>query len=50
MNILPGNLFYLDEKITNKIRISFITPTIDEIRRGIKILKEVLEKFKKVEE
>lgn len=50
VNILPGNLFYLDEKITNKIRISFITPTIDEIRRGIKILKEVLEKFKKVEE
>lgn len=47
INILPGNLFYLEEKITQKVRISFISCTIEEIKKGLKIIQEILKKYEK---
>lgn len=47
VNILPGDLFYLEENNSNEIRISFALATIEEIRLGIEIIKNIIEKYKK---
>lgn len=46
VNILPGNLFYLEEVRSNEIRISFINAKIDEIKRGLEIIQSILLKYK----
>ena len=42
LSILPGNIFYSDKRSSGKIRISFITPSIEEIEAGVKVIKEIL--------
>ena len=40
---IPGQYFFLDENITNTIRLSFTTLSEEDILRGLDILKGVLE-------
>lgn len=42
VELLPGTVFSIDGKNKNKIRLSFISPTLDEINRGIDIIKTIL--------
>ncbi|SEF54307.1 DNA-binding transcriptional regulator, MocR family, contains an aminotransferase domain [Caloramator fervidus] len=44
--LAPGNVFYLDSRSSNNIRLSFAQTKIDEIKEGIRILKECYEKNK----
>ncbi|WP_297598180.1 PLP-dependent aminotransferase family protein [uncultured Cetobacterium sp.] len=40
--LLPGAVFYSDKRDVCKIRLSFISPSLNEIRLGMEILKELL--------
>lgn len=40
--LLPGALFYKDKRDVCKIRLSFISPTLDEIKVGLEILEKTL--------
>ena len=42
VSILPGSIFYLDKRSSGKIRLSFITPTLEELEEGVKIIKDIL--------
>lgn len=46
VQILPGNLFYLNGEKENQIRMSFIAATLEEIRTGVDIIKRILKKYK----
>lgn len=43
VGILPGSIFKLDEKSDGWIRLCFADVEIDEIKKGLKILKESIE-------
>ena len=40
--LLPGAIFYRDKRDVCKIRLSFISPSLEEIKLGMEILKETL--------
>ncbi|MCQ8213037.1 PLP-dependent aminotransferase family protein [Cetobacterium somerae] len=40
--LLPGTLFYKDKRDVCKIRLSFISPTLEEIKIGLEILEKML--------
>ena len=40
--LLPGALFYKDKRDVCKIRLSFISPTLFEIEKGLEILEKIL--------
>lgn len=40
--LLPGTLFYRDKRDVCKIRLSFISPTLKEIKIGLEIIKRIL--------
>ena len=42
LSILPGFIFYPQKQSASKIRISFINSTFEEIKRGIGIMKNIL--------
>lgn len=42
VSILPGTIFYNNKKTCNKIRLSFLTNSEEEIRRGIEIMKKII--------
>lgn len=42
VSILPGTIFYNNKKSCNKIRLSFLTSNIDEIVKGIEIMKKII--------
>lgn len=43
VELLPGTVFSIDGKDRDKVRLSFIIPTFEEIKKGIKIMKKILE-------
>ena len=45
LSILPGNLFYFDKSSSGKIRISFATPSMNEIERGVAIIKDIIKNW-----
>ena len=45
VGILPGSIFRLDEKSDGWIRLCFADVEIDEIKKGLKILKESVEEL-----
>ncbi|MGF6907347.1 PLP-dependent aminotransferase family protein [Fusobacterium sp. PH5-44] len=47
LSLLPGNIFYFDKRSSGKIRISFITPSLNEIEIGVNIMKDVIKNWKK---
>ena len=47
--ILPGYIFYKDERNNSKFRLSFATSSFLEIKNGIKKIKEVISFLKTVE-
>lgn len=42
VSILPGNIFYHDKRSSGKIRLSFISPSLEELEEGVKIMKDIL--------
>ena len=42
LSILPGSIFYYNKRNSCKIRISFLSTTMEEIETGIKIMENVL--------
>lgn len=42
VELLPGTVFSIDGKNKNKIRLSFISPNLNEIVKGIDVIKSIL--------
>lgn len=40
--LLPGTVFYSDKRDACKIRLSFISPSLEEIKQGIEIIEKLL--------
>lgn len=43
LSILPGFIFYTDKENTCKIRLSIVPASLEEMKEGIQIMKEILE-------
>ncbi len=40
--VLPGSVFYNDEKAVSKIRLTFVSGTLEEIKKGVDVIKDIL--------
>lgn len=45
LSILPGNIFYYNSISSGKIRLSFVSPSLEEIEKGVNIMKEILNNY-----
>lgn len=42
VSVLPGSVFYNDKRAACKIRLTFVSGTLEEIKQGIDIIKDIL--------
>lgn len=42
VQVLPGSVFYTDKRAECKIRLTFVSGTLDEIRQGVEVIKDIL--------
>lgn len=45
ISFLPGKVFFHNKKNSNKIRFSFLSCTLDEIKEGIAVMKQILDNY-----
>lgn len=40
--VLPGSVFYNDKRAACKIRLTFVSGTLEEIKQGVEVIKDIL--------
>lgn len=42
VGVLPGSVFYNDKRAGSKIRLTFVSGELDEIKKGVEVIKDIL--------
>jgi 2-aminoadipate transaminase len=45
---VPGMPFYADNGDSRTLRLSFVTPSVDEIHRGVAALAKAIDQYRKL--
>ncbi|MDR3258059.1 MAG: PLP-dependent aminotransferase family protein [Fusobacteriaceae bacterium] len=46
LSVLPGSIFHYNKRNSCKIRLSFLSATLEEIEIGVKIMEDILKNYK----